>query len=148
MNRFDDFVLDASVLVAFMRPGEPYHRDADALLKRLTQTPAALFVPAIAFAEVAAALARGENDTELALRALASLSQLRGLRIVTIDENLGGLAAQTAASYRIRGCDAVYVALSLTLNATLITLDRQQRERSPQTVIAQTPGELLSSLAE
>ena len=147
MNETAGFVLDASVLVAFMRPGEPFHADADALLKELTLPPFSIIVPAIVFAEVGAALARGENDTSLALQAVTRVSQLRGLRIVSIDEALGGAAAHAAVSYRIRGCDAIYVALALTLNTPLITLDRQQRERSPNTVISLTPGEALAEFS-
>ena len=71
-----DFVVDASVLVAFLRPGEPFHHDADTLLKLLTQEPAPLIVPSIAFSEVAAALARGENDARRALEAVMQISRL------------------------------------------------------------------------
>lgn len=35
-----------------------------------------------------------------------------------------------AATYQIRGCDAIYVALAGTLDEELITLDRQQGERA------------------
>lgn len=140
------FVLDASVLVAFLRPGDPFHVDADAMMKRLTLMPVTLYVPAMAFAEVAAALARGEDDTALALSGISHLSQLRRLRVIDVDKSVGWMAAYAAASYRISGCDAVYVALAQKLSAVLITLDRQQRERSPRTVVAQTPADVLASL--
>jgi predicted nucleic acid-binding protein len=146
MSGINLVVLDASVLVAFMRPGEPSHSHANALIEELTLKPSPLFVPAIAFAEVAAALARGENDTERALNAVMWLGQLRGLKIVSVDEKLGGLAVQIAARQRIRGCDAVYVALARRMGVPLITLDRQQRERASTTVRAYTPAEALTRL--
>ncbi len=66
-----------------------------------------------------------------------------GVRIVIVDESLGNLATEVAAAYRIRGCDAVYVALAQMKHAVLITLDGQQRERAPIQVRARTPaGEL------
>ena len=140
------FVIDASVLVAFLRPGDPFHGDADAMVKRLTLMPVTLYVPAMAFAEVAAALARGEDDTALALNGLSHLNKLRRLRTIAVDKSVGWMAAYAAASYRIRGCDAVYVALAQNLSAVLVTLDRQQRERSPRTVFAQAPADILASL--
>ena len=140
------FVLDASVLVAFLRPGDPFHGDADAMVKRLTLMPVTLYVPAMAFAEVAAALARGEDDTALALSGISHLNKLRRLRVIAVDKSVGWMAAYAAANYRIRGCDAVYVALAQNLSAVLVTLDRQQRERSPRTVVAQTPADILASL--
>lgn len=143
MSGINRVVLDASVLVAFMRPGEPSHFRANALIEELTLKPSPLFIPAIALAEVAAALARGENDTERALNAVKWLSQLRGLKTVSVDEKLGRLAVQIAARQRIRGCDAVYVALARRMGVPLITLDRQQRERASTVVRAYTPTEAL-----
>ncbi len=140
------YVLDASVLVAFLRPGEPFHTEVDTLIAALTLQPAMLSVPAIAFAEVAAAVARGEDDANRAMKAVSVVSKLRGLRVASVDGSLGGLAAQVAAHQRIRGCDAVYVALAQQVNATLITLDREQRERTPATVTALTPAEVLADL--
>ena len=56
---------------------------------------------------------------------------------------LGNLAAQVAAEYRIRGCDAVYVALAYLEQAVLVTLDGQQRERTPPVIPARTPVQAL-----
>jgi hypothetical protein len=56
----------------------------------------------------------------------------------------GTLAAGVAAEYRLRGCDAIYVALAYVEQAALITLDGQQRERSPATLRARTPAEALA----
>ncbi len=49
---------------------------------------------------------------------------------------------------RQRSCDAVYVALAQQRNATLITLDGQQRERVPPDVLAYTPAEALHRLGD
>ncbi len=140
------YVLDASVLVAFLRPGEPSHSDTDTLLAALTLRQATLSVPAIAFAEVAAAIARGEDDATQAMNAVVIVSKLPGLHVAPVNGALGGLAARVAAQQRIRGCDAIYVALAQELGATLITLDREQRERTPATVVTLTPGEVLADL--
>jgi predicted nucleic acid-binding protein len=55
----DPFVLDASVLAAAALPNEPHHADARALMQRLMVEQASLSLPAVALAEVAAAIARG-----------------------------------------------------------------------------------------
>jgi len=69
------------------------------------------------------------------------------LQTIFIDEALGDLAAELAARYRIRGCDAVYVALAQAKQAFLVTLDRQQRERTPIHLHALTPAEILAVLS-
>jgi len=100
-----------------------------------------------ALAEVAAALARGTGDSDLALMAVAELRRLSGLTIIPIDEHLGELASRVAALYSVRGCDAVYISLALALEITLVTLDRQQLERAPSNVAALSPVELLQLLS-
>ena len=146
MSLSPPLVVDTSVLVAGMRPSEIYHTESRTLLEMLGHKHHSFYLPIIALAEVAAAISRVTDNTEQAHREVALVRQLPGLILVPVDVTLGEQAAMIAAGYRIRGCDAVYVALALTLNATLITLDRQQCERSPQIVIAKTPGELLASL--
>jgi predicted nucleic acid-binding protein len=137
------FVVDASVFVADARPPEPHHVDANRLLETLAVQRCVLHLPAIALAEMAAALARGTKDANLARAAVDLYRHWPGVRIRTVDERLAEIAAEIAAEYRLRGCDAVYVALAYVERAVLITLDGQQRERTPPILRALTPGQAL-----
>lgn len=139
----DAFVLDASVLVAAALPNEPFHPDAKTLMKHLLDDGVYVYLPTIAFAEVAAAIARGAGDEQLALAVVAQYASRADLRRMTVDTTLGDQAARIAAEQRIRGCDAVYVALTECEQAVLVTLDGQQRERAPLSVIARTPTQAL-----
>lgn len=140
------FVIDASVFVADAQPQEPFHADANLLLEALAAHRYVLHVPAIVLSEIAAALARGAGDPDLARKAVSLYRRWPGVRIALVDETLGNLAAEIAAEYRIRGCDAVYVALAYAEQATLITLDGQQRERAPAAVSARTPAQALAEM--
>ncbi len=144
----DAFVLDASVLIAAALPNEPFHTDAKAVMERLMAEQAILYLPAIALAEVAAAIARGVGDERLALAVVAEYGMRPDLQRVAVDVALGDLAAEIAAKQRIRGCDAVYVALAYTEQAVLITLDGQQRERAPSAVPAHTPAQTLAEWSQ
>jgi len=66
--------------------------------------------------------------------------------VVDVDVTMGQFAANLAMQHRIRGCDAVYVALAQMRNAVLITLDPEQRQRVPPGVTARTPAEELGFL--
>jgi predicted nucleic acid-binding protein len=140
----DAFVLDASVLVAAALPNEPFHADAKALMQYLMEEGGYIYLPAIAFAEVAAAIARGAGDEQLALAVVAQYSSRPDLQRVAVDVALGDLTTEIAAKQRIRGCDAVYVALAYVEQAVLVTLDGQQRERAPSDVTACTPAQALA----
>ncbi len=137
------FVIDASVFVADAQPHEPFHAEANLLLETLAAQECVLHVPAIVLSEIAATLARGAGDPELAREAVGLYRQWPGIRITPVDEMLGSLAADVAAGSRIRGCDAVYVALAYVKQAVLVTLDGQQRERAPSGVTACTPAQAL-----
>jgi predicted nucleic acid-binding protein len=138
------FVIDASVLLAAALPNEPFHAEAKALMGRLMDDRAALFLPTIALTEVAAAIARGAGDASLALAVSTQYAKRTDLHRMAVDITLGDLATEMAAGQRIRGCDAVYVALAYLQQAVLITLDGQQRERAPSSVTACTPAQALA----
>ena len=107
------FVIDASVFVADAQLQEPFHADANLLLETLAAHHCVLHVPAIVLSEIAAALARGAGDPDLAREAVSLYRRWPGVRVASVDEALGDLAAEVAAENRIRGCDAVYVRVSL-----------------------------------
>ena len=143
------YVIDASVHVADARPQEPHHAEARALLARLAAEGSRVYLPEITLAEVAAAISRGTGIPSVAQRWVAALRRVPHFRFVPVDAALGDLAAWISAQYVIRGCDAVYVALAQQRGSTLITLDRQQRERVPPRpagVPARTPAEELAVL--
>jgi predicted nucleic acid-binding protein len=49
-----------------------------------------------------------------------------------------------AAQYQLRGSDAVYAAVALRFGSTLITLDREQRERASGAILTLYPAEALT----
>lgn len=140
------YVLDASVLVAGIHSADQHHAEARTALSWVTQRKAPIYLPAIALSEIAAAIARGTGDSQQAKRDVNLIHSIPGMEFVAVDVELGAIAAEIAGDFRIRGCDAVYVALAQVLDVALITLDRQQRQRTPTIVASYTPGELSDQL--
>jgi predicted nucleic acid-binding protein len=138
------YVIDASVHVADARPQEPHHIEARTLLARMAAENHQVYLPEVVLAEIAAAISRGTGQIALALRLTAALRRVPHFQFVPVEQTLGDLAAEIAARYQIRGCDAVYAALAQQQGAVLITLDRQQRERLPAHIVAQSPAEELA----
>jgi predicted nucleic acid-binding protein len=48
-----------------------------------------------------------------------------------------------AAQVRLRGSDAIYAAVALRFGSTLVTLDREQRDRGSAALTACYPSEVL-----
>ena len=140
------FVIDASVYVSRVQRQEVHHRASVRLLEIVAALGSLVVCPEILVPEVAAALARGVDDTEMAWRAAAHLRTLPGHRFVGVDRALGDLAGRLAAECRLRGCDAIYAALAQRESACLITWDEQQRERAAAVVETLTPTEGMAAL--
>ncbi len=62
------------------------------------------------------------------------------LLLVHASDELAEAAGAIAATHRLRGADAVYVALAAHLNAPLITWDQEQIERTTGAISAITPA--------
>jgi predicted nucleic acid-binding protein len=140
------FVIDASVYVSRLRREEAHHAESARLFEVVAARSVSVLCPEILLPEVAAALARGLDDTEYAYRPAIHLRVLPGHRFVALDQALSGLAARLAAECRLRGCDAIYAALARREGIPLVTWDEQQRERAVPAVETLTPPEALAVL--
>jgi len=123
-------VIDASVWVALFNPDDAFHSLASAWFARHPEPAEAFRAPNIVLAEVGAALARNSGSAEPALEAVAAMRSQGSLVLEPISSVLADRAGVIAIERRVRGCDAIYVALAEALNLPLLTLDRQQAERA------------------
>jgi len=135
-------VIDASVYVALINAQEPEHEASLAWYRRTIEERTAITAPNIILAEVAAALSRGLGDASLAIQAVEQLQRSKIITLRPILHPLAELAADIAAQHRIRGCDALYVALARQTGDDLVTLDQQQLARGGAVVRTYPPGQL------
>lgn len=136
------FTVDASVFVNAFHPAEEGHEVSRSLLARFERAAVPLVVPNLLRVEVAAAVARGSSDAELARRFARTLLGLPHLVVVPLDDRLAATAADLAADHRLRGADAVYGAVALRFGSALVSRDREQRERLAGVVRSFEPGEV------
>lgn len=132
-------VIDASVYVALLNQSETAHSQSWAWFQGMAESGEPVYAPAIILPEVAAAISRGTGDENLAQEAV---KQLKGSHIITIlpvTQKLAARAAAFALKHKIRGCDAVYVALAEQTGGYLVTLDQQQLERGSDAIKTETP---------
>jgi len=132
-------VVDASVWVALFKSDEAGHEASRAWLEDARRRGESLVAPVIVLAEVAAALGRGLGDPALARRSMDLLRTEHFVKPFPVTEAMAQRAGSLAAEHRIRGCDAIYVALARQLGMPLVTLDRQQLERGAAVVATRVP---------
>jgi predicted nucleic acid-binding protein len=137
------YTIDASVFLNAYNPYEEGHEDSNRLLARLQQTGVPIIVPTLLLPEVAAAVRRGCGDAELARSFAGSLRRLPHLVLVPLDLAMADQASAVAGLHGLRGSDAVYAAVALRFGSTLVTLDREQRQRVAAVVHACEPSDLV-----
>lgn len=132
-------IIDASVWIASVLQDEPRHRDCLVFLHRLVLEQRIATVPLLAWAEIAGALARRCQDAALGRKVVDTIAAKTWVNGVAIDQTLANEAARLAAELRLRGADAVYVALAALRREPLVSLDDEMIERAAPAVDALTP---------
>lgn len=137
------FTVDASVFLNAFIPHEAGHEQSHRLLARLQAEAVPIVVPTLLLPEVGGTIARGRQDPVLARDFSRAVSRLPHLVLVALDAALAQRALEVAAEHRLRGSDAVYATVAIQFGSTLVTLDREQRERVTKVVPARWPSEVV-----
>lgn len=132
-------VMDASVYVTMLDANDPEHTNCLAWFTAAATSDEPIVAPSLILSEVAAAISRGHSDAELAKAVVGALETSAIVSLVAVTSQLAKRAAIIAADQRVRGVDAVYLALAQQLNDVLVTLDRQQLQRGAAVVATQRP---------
>ena len=138
-------VIDASVWVAALLTHDVHHADAAAFLNRLVENNISATTPLLALPEVAGAIARQSDDSVAAEDAARFLAAQTWLQSAPLDDALTKAATTVAARQRLRGADAVYVALAASDDGVLVTLEREMLKRAAPSVTAMSPAVWLTS---
>jgi predicted nucleic acid-binding protein len=136
------FTVDASVFLNAFNPYEAGHETSHRVLKQMQEQAIPIIVPILLLPEVAAAIGRGHRNPTRALEFVAALARLPHLILIPMDTTLAWQAVEIAAQHRLRGSDAIYAAVALRFGSTLVTLDREQRERVAAALNTRYPAEV------
>lgn len=136
-------VVDASVWVAAFLTHDSHHAEAAGFLRKMVEDGVPVTAPLLVLPEVAGAVGRQTASTVLADKTIAFLRAQPWLQMAPLNDAIALMAASIAAQQRLRGADAVYVALAAQEDGILITLDREMLTRAPPSVRAVTPSEWL-----
>ena len=137
------FAVDASVFVNAINPHEQGHAASLQALTRIHERGDPIVVPALLLTEVASALGRATGEASAALDYVEAIVALPNVSIVTMTTTVARQAASLAATHRLRGADAVYVAVALRYGAVLVTRDGEQRTRGAAAVTCQSPEQVV-----
>jgi predicted nucleic acid-binding protein len=140
------FTLDANIFIRDLDTREPNHIECHELIGHLATHQIPIIVPLLVLAEVAGTVSRTRRDPLSGRLAADTLIAIPGIQLIPLDEPLAHAATMIAADRALRGADAVYVAVAQRYGTTLVSLDREQRERAGALVTVMTPQEALAAL--
>lgn len=134
-------VVDASIWVSLLAADDVNHAATLRWFERQIASGNPLAAPTLVLVEVAAAMTRRTGDPSTGVSAAMRLRRMPELVLIDLSIERAEHAASVAARLALRGADAVYVALAVSLGTALVSWDRQQRERSATVVPALSPAD-------
>lgn len=137
------YTIDASVFVNAFNPHEGGHEESLRLLASIHEHGDPILVPTLLVPEIASAVARASGDGPGALQYAIATAGLSHLTLVSLTPAMTRQAAELAAAHRLRGADAIYLAVTRRYGTTLVSRDGEQRTRGSVIAVCQTPEEAL-----
>ena len=142
------YTIDASVFVNAFNPHERGHDGSLQILSAIQQRGDPVIVPTLIVPEISAAVARATRDSAGALRYARATIALPHLTLVSVTTAVARQASDLAATHRLRGADAVYLAVARRYGTTIVSRDQEQRTRGAAVVACRTPEEALKERAQ
>ncbi len=138
------YTVDASVFVNAFNPHEEGHAESLQILAAIQERGDPVIVPTLLVPEIASAVARATDDRVGAMQYAHATAALPHVMLVALTPALARQASELAATHRLRGSDAVYLAVARRYGTTLVSRDDEQRTRGSAVTICQTPEGALS----
>lgn len=117
-------VIDAGGYIVLVDANEREHSSSWTWFEQARTKDESIVDPVILLSEVAAALSHGVADPAMAYRVVQQVARSEVIELIPDTLTVVERTALIASEHRIRGCDAVYVALAEQLSDALVTLDR------------------------
>ncbi|HJT56766.1 MAG TPA: type II toxin-antitoxin system VapC family toxin [Ktedonobacteraceae bacterium] len=134
-------VVDATVWVSRWMPREINHDVSRQWVERYAGEGGIFVAPAFILIEVAAAIARGTGDPQLARTVIRDLCFYNAVRILSLKDELMWDAVDVAVSLQLRAGDAAYVAVARRHNIPLVSWDKEQLRKASSLTTTYTPDE-------
>jgi len=140
------YCIDASVIVNSFFPKESQHQYSYELMKYIHASQTIVYLPELVLPEISSAIVRGTADSELAIEFIKQMLAIPFFNYIPIDRDISFSAAEIAAISKLKGADAIYIAVSKYFNISLITLDIRQKEKGSSFIQVYTPKEIIAKI--
>ena len=133
------YCIDASVIVSSQLPEEIYFNQSRAFLEKIAKSGEKVFLPEIVIPEITSGLFREVKNTSFILEYTQTLRGIPNFLFIPIDSHLADLSSWVITKTGLRAADALYVGLAFYYKLILITLDKDQLNKSNKLIEAKFP---------
>jgi predicted nucleic acid-binding protein len=133
-------IIDASVWVSRVIASDVNHEASQRWLTRYMSRGETIVLPATATVEIAGAVSRRTHDDALAVSATAEVLSNPMVDVVEISRELASYCVNVAARLRLRGMDAIYVAIAERTGLALVTWDDDVLTRASAAIQVTRPS--------
>lgn len=137
--------IDANVFIGAASPTVKSHRDSDLFLSRVRRDNLLVRCPALLLPEVASGIIRPTGNIVVTQLTVLGVENFPQMHWVELTQTRAEAAVQIALTCRLRGADAVYVAVAQEYGTTLVTWDAKVLARGTQAVSVMTPTDWLAA---
>lgn len=137
--------VDANVFVSARVRTEANQSASDQFLKRVALQAVKVYCPTLVLPETAAAIIRATNRAVLPALARIQIEAFPNLSLEALTPDRARHSADAAVFCRLRGADAVYVAVAQEYGTTLVTWDQELLTRGAAAVTVMTPADWLAA---
>ena len=129
LNSLQDYVVDASVVVAYVVQNDTHHAGVRTYWDDLERGQCRFHIPMLGVVETTGVVHRRSSlsDALVVFSRLQQLTETGHLVQYPLDEERSQMAVTAALQHRLRGADAVYAALAEELKLEKFTADRDFR---------------------
>jgi predicted nucleic acid-binding protein len=140
------YTIDASVWINSFDGREQGHETSRQLIELFRDNNIAVLVPNLLFIEIGGAIRRRFNNQNQAELFTNTVRNQTNIAALPLDDETEQQATSIAIQQGLRGADAVYVAVAIRHQCTLVSLDNEHLTRLVGVVETRTPADLLAEL--
>jgi predicted nucleic acid-binding protein len=131
--------IDANVWLAAASDREPHREISARFLAQVLASTEPLESPLLLQVEIVGAIARKTGRVQDAQELLREVTSIRAQHWHQLDAGLTSAACALSADLRLRGADAIYVAVAARTGGALITLNREIHSRAGAVISVMGP---------
>lgn len=137
--------IDANVFVSVSAPAETFHAISVEFLSRVQNAQIPVICPTLVLPETASGIIRPTGNVPAAQLAVTGITNFPNILLLELTQDQASRAVNITATCRLRGADAVYVAVAQKHGTTLITWDAEVLARGTAAASVLSPTDWLAA---